>query len=338
MRLLNATTQPLQFEVFYGDPPPYAILSHTWGIEDEEATFLDLRDGTGIDKIGFRKIIDCCDQAVRDNLGYVWIDTCCIDKTDSVELQEAINSMFIWYKKSVVCYAYLSDYGGRDGSVLDIEEFKASKWFTRGWTLQELIAPAKVLFYCQNWNFIGDRTELGNIISTITRINRDVLAGQNLELSSVAQRMAWASMRKTTRSEDMAYCLLGIFGVHMPLIYGEGGVEAFIRLQKEIIERSDDQSLFAWKQDHGVLGHGILATSPALFAESSSIIRNNNASSKKAYKMTNRGLEIQLHLTCTLHGGDLIALLGCGEVEDNNSSGHVLTNSFETVQTNYLPL
>jgi hypothetical protein len=176
MRLLNATSQPPQFEVFYGDQPPYAILSHTWGNTDEEATFQDLRDGTGIDKPGLRKIRACCDQAVRDGLRYVWIDTCCIDKTNSVELQEAINSMFTWYKDSAVCYAYLSDYGDPDRSAFDVEEFKASKWFTRGWTLQELIAPSKVVFYGRDWKSLGDRTELCDPISTSTRINREVLS------------------------------------------------------------------------------------------------------------------------------------------------------------------
>ncbi|KAH8743735.1 heterokaryon incompatibility protein-domain-containing protein, partial [Hyaloscypha finlandica] len=246
MRLLNATTQPLQFEIFHGDPPHYAILSHTWGSESEEVTFQDIRDNTGALKPGFYKIKACCDQALSDGLRYVWIDTCCIDKTNSVELQEAINSMFNWYKWSMICYAYLSDYVALGSERLDVVCFRASKWFERGWTLQELIAPSKVVFYGRDWNSIGSKKELGKVISSIARISTDVLASQNLELSSVAQKMSWASMRKTTRAEDIAYCLLGIFGAHMPLIYGEGGVEAFIRLQKGIMEQSDDHSLFAW--------------------------------------------------------------------------------------------
>ncbi|PMD59983.1 uncharacterized protein K444DRAFT_484609, partial [Hyaloscypha bicolor E] len=178
-------------------------------------------------------------------LRYVWIDTCCIDKTNSVELQEAIHSMFILYERSTICYAYLFDYavGGR---APDVEAFKASKWFTRGWTLQELIAPVKVLFYSREWVSIGSKTELGNLISSITRFSTELLAGQDLEHSSVAQRISSASMRTTTRAEDIAYCLLGIFNVTMPMMYGEGGVEAFLRLQKAIMEQSDDHTLFAW--------------------------------------------------------------------------------------------
>jgi len=140
---------------------------------------------------------------VRDGLRYVWIDTCCIDKTSSVELQEAIHSMFNWYKQSTVCYAYLFDYAV-GGQALDVEAFKASKWFLRGWTLQELIAPVKVYFYSREWVNVGSKTELGDLISSITRVSTDVLAGQGLELSSVAQRMSWASMRRTTRAEDIA--------------------------------------------------------------------------------------------------------------------------------------
>jgi hypothetical protein len=200
MRLLNVIT--IGFEVFYGDPPPYAILSHTWGRAHEEATFQDLRDRTGTNKPGYLKIRACCDQAGRDGLGYVWIDTCCIDKTNSVELQEAINSMFNWYRKSTICYAYLADYDGPGGFVG--ETFKASKWFTRGWTLQELIAPTRVVFYNRRWVNIGTRVDLGSLISSITRISARVLGGEDLELSSVAQRMSWSSMRKTTRPEDMA--------------------------------------------------------------------------------------------------------------------------------------
>ena len=205
MRLLHATAQPLRFETFYGDAPPYAILSHTWGREDEEATFQDLKDGTGMDKPGYRKITACCYQAFRDGIDYVWIDSCCIDKTNSVELQEAINSMFNWYKKSTICYAYLSDYDKPAGTYgFDEQLFRDSKWFTRGWTLQELIAPTKVVFYDRRWVDIGSRIDLGNLISSITRISTKILGGEDLELSSVAQRMSWASMRQTTRAEDIA--------------------------------------------------------------------------------------------------------------------------------------
>ena len=217
MRLLSLSSSKPRFETFYDDTPPYAILSHTWGEEEEEVTYQDLRNGTGGHKQGYEKIKECCDRAANEGLEYVWIDACCIDKTNSVELQEAINSMFRWYKRSAICYVYLSDYDGRpryfgyprrpcsnERTRLDVELFKASKWFTRGWTLQELIASPKTVFYSQDWGDIGDKTDLGDLISSITRISPEVLAGQDLELSSVAQRMSWASTRKTTRAEDIA--------------------------------------------------------------------------------------------------------------------------------------
>jgi Heterokaryon incompatibility protein (HET) len=322
MRLLDSRS--LQFKVYYGDVPPYAILSHTWGQQDEEATFQDLRAGTGADKPEYAKIKACCTQAIQDGFDYVWIDTCCIDKTDSVELQEAISSMFNWYKKSAICYAYLFDYSAPASQPLDLDQLKASKWFTRGWTLQELIAPSVVVFYNRLWEDIGSKAGRQDILSEITRISTKVLAGEDLSLSSVAQRMSWASMRKTTREEDAAYCLLGIFGVNIPLMYGEGGKEAFIRLQETIMLKSDDHSLFAWKQQAGSAartGQGLLASSPAFFAESASFVQNRGSGSRSSYSMTNRGLCIELSLTCKVHGGDHMAFFGCEDSADHSIIG-----------------
>lgn len=134
MRLLNSTT--LELAEFMGDDvPPYAILSHTWG--KDEVTLRDIQDPTKRkDDSRFAKIRACCKQAAEvDKLDWVWIDTCCIDKTSSAELSEAINSMFVWYKEASVCYAYLSDVPPLD-PFLDVAEFSRSRWFTRGWTLQ----------------------------------------------------------------------------------------------------------------------------------------------------------------------------------------------------------
>lgn len=193
---------------------------------------------------------------------YVWIDTCCIDKTSSAELSEAINSMFAWYQEAKVCYAYLFDVPDRP--------LKASRWFTRGWTLQELIAPREVIFYDGNWRNLGDRTSLGPRISQCTRIPESILSGEkDLDTFSTAQRMSWAAERQTTRVEDRAYCLMGLFGVNMPLIYGEREA-AFIRLQEEILRISEDHSLFAWKSSD--TRAGLLATSPAAFIDSHDIV------------------------------------------------------------------
>jgi hypothetical protein len=177
------------------------------------------------------------------------VDTCCIDKTSSAELSEAINSMYTWYKNAIVCYAYLSDarmFNCRTMWATE-EEFKKCRWFTRGWTLQELIAPPSVRFFSQDWIFIGEKFHLSGILSNITGIDIATLIGGNVTDVSVAKRMSWASKRVTTRVEDIAYCLLGIFEVSLPLLYGEGK-RAFTRLQEEIMKSSDDQSLFAWEE------------------------------------------------------------------------------------------
>ena len=218
--------------------PRYAILSHTWGTN--ELSFQEFQRGVRA-KEGFKKIEYARKQAKRDNLQYVWADVCCIDKSNSTELAEAINSMYKWYKDADVCYAYLDD--------VDVQhfntDFKNSRWFTRGWTLQELIAPRKVDFYGVNWKPLGSKQTLINDLVRITRINRGGLEGEDLNKISIAQRMSWAANRKTTRLEDEAYCLLGIFNVHMPMMYGQGKA-AFIRLQIEILQNNDDQSLFCW--------------------------------------------------------------------------------------------
>jgi hypothetical protein len=139
---------------FGDDIPWYAILSHTWGADTEEVTFKDLIDGTGIDKAGYNKIRFCGEQARRDGLQYFWVDTCCIDKSNSTKLAEAINSMFRWYQNAAKCYVYLSDVSSPafdtndESSQLPCESaLQKSRWFTRGWTLQELLAPGLVEFF-----------------------------------------------------------------------------------------------------------------------------------------------------------------------------------------------
>ena len=246
MRLLECNTDgEFSFTEHFGDAKPqYAILSHTWGATAEEVTFRDLIDGTGKGKVGYDKIRFCGEQATRDSLQYFWVDTCCIDKTNSTELQEAINSMFSWYRDSTKCYAYLSDVSARDfdenhqlsEKTLELA-FSASKWFTRGWTLQELIAPRTVEFFSKECCPLGDKKSLEQAIHRITGIALEALRGERpLRKFSVDERMSWAENRETTRQEDAAYCLLGIFDIHMPLIYGEGRKKALIRLRREAQE------------------------------------------------------------------------------------------------------
>ena len=217
MRLLhyeeNGTLRLTEFSE--SDRPNYAILSHRW--ETEEFTFDDLGQGIGWQKAGYEKVRRCGNQARNDGLKYFWVDTCCIDKSSSAELSKAINSMFGWYKQSAFCYAYLSDV--KVGFFR--EHFRASLWFKRGWTLQELIAPRTVRFFDMDWKALGSRMELCDTIAGITSISEDVLWNPDkLPYHTIAQRMSWAAGRETARAEDTAYSLLGISQIHMPLLDG----------------------------------------------------------------------------------------------------------------------
>ena len=226
------------------DVPPYAILSHTWGLDTEEVNFKDMEENTGREKPGFRKISFCGAQARRDGLEYFWVDTCCIDKSNNTELSEAINSMFRWYQNSTKCYVYLSDVANNGHGQVDLSlhswesAFRKSRWFTRGWTLQELIAPSSVDFFCSDGTWLGNKTSLEQRLHEITKIAIPALQGTSLSRFSINDRMSWATNRTTKREEDMAYCLLGIFDVQMPLIYSEGQEKAFDRLREELRRRS----------------------------------------------------------------------------------------------------
>lgn len=256
MRLLNVETLQLEDALCTSTTwPLHTILSHTW--EDGEVSFQDLQSGNANGLPGYRKLRGCCNKSRREGFAHTWIDTCCIDKSSSAELSEAINSMFNWYAKAQVCYAYLSDVDGLgdDHPSQPSSSFRKSRWFTRGWTLQELLAPLEVVFLNKDWVEIGTKTTLASVISSITQIapgalDRPLCGSETVPHPcrgySVAQKMSWAAFRKTTREEDRAYSLLGLFGVNMPLLYGEGGEKAFARLQQEIMKQSSDDSLFAW--------------------------------------------------------------------------------------------
>ncbi|KAH7156636.1 heterokaryon incompatibility protein-domain-containing protein [Dactylonectria macrodidyma] len=291
MRLLHIKT--LQLQSFHdANLPRYAILSHTWG--DEEILFDDVQNRPVRNwrkKHAFYKLEGFCRKASQNGYEYVWIDTCCIDQGSSAELSEAINSMFQWYNQAEVCYVYLED-TAPDPSL------HGCRWFTRGWTLQELIAPTDVRFFDKNWTFINDRFSLAPLLAKITGIKEIVLRhghesypsrwedhksdnafiayclscgcrwwssiyDDGIAQFSIAQRMSWAAKRATTREEDLGYCLFGLFDVNLPLLYGEGA-RAFTRLQEEIVQRNDDQSILAFNQGWGT----ILASSPECFGVS----------------------------------------------------------------------
>lgn len=245
MKLLHARTKTLRDFLSEEELPPFAILSHTWG--KDEVKYAEIQ--SPVPGTGWQKIDYTCRQAILDGLEWVWVDTCCIDKTSSAELDEAIKSMFRWYQISHVCYAYLADVSvtasQRDEPAFD-SDIRKSRWFRRGWTLQELIAPKNVEFYSESWHFIGSKTDLCSLISSVTRIGETYLNGHDILTASVAHRMSWASRRETARKEDIAYCLFGIFDINMPLIYGEGQ-KAFQRLQFAIMQaHPEDHTLYAW--------------------------------------------------------------------------------------------
>jgi Heterokaryon incompatibility protein (HET) len=239
MRLLSVNAEGnFSLTSFTNVIPKYAILSHTWEKDDQEVTFHDIQNTLGMSKSGYRKIRFCSEQAERDNLHHFWVDSCCIDKSNAVEVQTAINSMFRWYRDAAHCYVYLSDVLAGEQSQLPESEweqaFKQSRWFTRGWTLQELLAPRLVQFFSSDGKEIGSKDSLKGWIYDVTGIAIQALQGSPLSQFSTQERSSWAEKRETTVEEDQVYCLLGIFEVFLPLIYGEGKDNALRRLHDEI--------------------------------------------------------------------------------------------------------
>lgn len=300
MRFINTTTftfHELSEAEVRGLENGYSILSHRWTWGGDEITYHDILtlDENVRTKRGHSKFAGAC--ALAKTLGYnlIWDDTCCIDKTDSVELGEAINSMYRWYAESDLCIAFLED-------VASAEQIEQSEWFSRGWTLQELIAPQRVQFYDTHWRFLGDKSSLSDVLVRRTGIPSDVLGNQKDPRDcSVAQRMSWAARRTTGRLEDRAYSLMGLFDINMPMIYGERE-QAFLRLQEQIIGKSTDESIFAWdlalleNETRGIdqVYHGMLAPSPACFARSGDLVSLGGSA---GFDINQFGLSISLPAT-----------------------------------------
>lgn len=329
--LLSDTSNGFQITEFdKPNIPKYAILSHRW--RAEEVTYDDIIAGQPGDGAKWEKLRKSCERAHQDGFEYVWIDTCCIDKKSSAELSESINSMFRWYRKSAVCYAFLNDVEGTANPEADESSFRKSVWFTRGWTLQELIAPKSVLFLDADWSDIGSRDTLAEVVSQITNIECGVLSGV-VDLSDVcvAKKMSWASKRVTLKVEDRAYSLLGIFGVNMTTIYGEGR-KAFVRLQQEIMRHSSDYTIFAWDTSREGDEHpevpadieknqyALLAPSPDEFVESEGFIGVSYShfarlwslnNSVPELRLTNIGIWMEVPLIPTAHPLVYLAVLAC---------------------------
>ncbi|KAF5670903.1 het domain-containing protein [Fusarium heterosporum] len=364
MRLLN-TKKVFIIETHGIETPPYAILSHTWSTEEivlkdvqnssayggpwpdaDEESFYSL--GVSKNK-GFTKILQSVTLAANEGHRHIWIDTCCIDKTSSAELSEAINSMYQWYAKAEICYAYLADVtsAGTEELSAPNSSFRQSRWFTRGWTLQELIASREVLFYASDWSYLGSKNgdiEFTQLLSEITGIQLDVLTGElSPQEVSLASRMHWAAHRQTTRLEDIAYCLLGIFDVNIPLLYGEGK-RSFIRLQEAILNKDDDQSLFAWHlesvvekpkdqplhTDNAGGFSGLLADSPARFWDNSEMETASPLTlTSSPPTITSKGLGLDfLLLSCkdddVAGEADYKVLLNCERTKDGRREAPVI--------------
>ncbi|KAI1124228.1 heterokaryon incompatibility protein-domain-containing protein [Nemania abortiva] len=326
----------------------YAILSHTWGWQDEktgkwahqvdEITYNECQnfsnpfDGSlNPDKQkAYQKIYYTCSHALDLGCDYVWIDSCCIDKSDSAELTESINSMFRWYSEAEVCLVYLVDsYSCARAPCrrLYTKDDTPCRWFSRCWTLQELLASRKLVFYDSQWNLISklqkqdsNKKNFEREISKITKINAEAFLGRvPLWQYSVEAKMSWAASRKARRPEDIAYSLLGLFDIHMPLIYGEGAGAAFQRLQLEIIKSTPDLSIFAWhteEPDQDGQLCSALANSPSQFRFHRRICR---VIPEMHHTMTNKGIQMTsvVHRVPTPNGEKYIL---CLEDEEKSSN------------------
>ena len=319
-RRVDRRTKVLEFRD--DEATEYAILSHRWvdptEVDYEEMADLAKMDREEQDEIrgrqGYKKIVDTCKLAKQDGYEWVWVDTCCIDKRSSAELSEAINSMYRWYANAKVCYAYLHDVGGSLRTRRDEREYPDSdgwpEWFSRGWTLQEMIAPQNLQFFNMDWQPIGDKKGLAWKLQQITKVPSGILAnGLEGNRPCVAQIISWSAKRTTTRVEDRAYSLMGLLDVNMPMLYGEGK-KAFHRLQLEIIRSSNDQSIFAWGHESNKRIGSILADDPSDFEDCSDMelmnhdefinffpnLPSTNAEHFDVFPITNRGIQIWMLL------------------------------------------
>ena len=325
---------------------------------------------------GFSKIVKTCQLTRQSGIKWAWIDTCCIDKKPSAELSESINSMYSWHRQSVVCYAYISDwrptvewvhlrpvdedFTGHKTSLFEQEtSYQAARhkdlnnsmhkpmplrWFTRGWTLQELIAPTRMEFYDQAWNFKGLKSDpmVVENLSRITAISEDILQDGSIDRlreTSLGQRMSWAAHRETSRIEDTAYCLLGIFQVNMPMLYGEGD-RAFFRLQEEIIKFSTDLTLFAWTQHHADEQEyrGILSCHPREFAGlRDCVLLNTPYLQAEEIAITNKGFRIHTLLYYPDTVGKGVRVLYLGFLIARRPHGITLRRVGENVYVRHTP-
>ena len=288
MRLLNTHTFRLENLDFDVGQTQYALLSHTWTkkeplLEDVE------RFGCREDVDEYGKLAKSCYIASQESLDYVWVDSCCVDRRNAPEVEMTEIRMYHWFEQAALVIVHLSDVDS-----LDHQEFEHSRWFMRSWTLQELVAPRGIVrFFSRNWEYLGSRSNLSERISSITGIPTNVLTGHKLHSDySIAQRMSWASRRFCTAPEDAAYSLMGLFDVEVPLLRGIGAEKAFLRLQEEIIKKSPDGSIFAWKS-RNLKSSGLLAPSLDCFRESGDVAFDGSSGPVPRFSMTKNSSFLQ---------------------------------------------
>ncbi|KAI5989371.1 hypothetical protein EDD15DRAFT_2579400 [Pisolithus albus] len=311
----------------------FVTFSHRWNIDEpllrnvEGHSIYDMSTGGG-----FGKLQAFCLRACEQNYLWAWSDTCCIDKDSSAELQEAIGSMFAWYRRSALTIVYLSD-------IPNTGSFGTSEWFRRGWTLQELLAPQTILFYTQNWSLYKNlavsnhKVDVGVMeeLEKATGIESRFLTGFSPGMDNARSRLQWASSRCTTRPEDVAYSLFGIFDLHLPVLYGESAEKALGRLLAEIISQSGDITVLEWVGEASpfhscfpadINSYQTLPFSPSQLhaEESSEAINQQSASStalRKLYRLLARSplpqfINRRLILPSIAHRVTAIRLLGAG--------------------------
>ena len=258
------------------DVTRFAILSHTWergelsyedlhGQNDLSGSHLGLQDSDrdGGRQRSFEKLHNFCDIAEEYGTEFAWADNVCIDKSSSAELDESIRSMFSWYRNAAICIVYLAQTN-------DLRDFAHDRWFTRGWTLQELLAPRRLKFYSKRWHrlteFLNDKISAEDVRrlnnQSLTRqldlLSDAILKAAGLVMQhvrdfvpgirhpSLPERMQWIARRATTREEDESYSLMGIFNVSISIAYGEGRERAFFRLYQAILEVGYERDWLLW--------------------------------------------------------------------------------------------
>ncbi|KAI6007493.1 hypothetical protein EDC04DRAFT_2611339 [Pisolithus marmoratus] len=323
MYLLNVATQQLED---IHELRPYAILSHA--LQAGETVYFH-QVGTESVRMqpGYEKVETCCEPARQGGLKYIWTDTCCANANNSAAYTETTTLAYTWYQQAHVCYTYLDDVDGSEDSREKHSTFKRSRWFRLTWTLGELSAPKHVLL---RERLDNDRNE-GRPFECI---HRDALEyPERVPCFSIATRMSWARGRTSTKHEDRVYALMGLFGVNLPILYGEGETRTFLKLQNEILKTTDDQSIFAWHSAGGAStsseyhSSGLLADTSKCFADCGNIQQipydqwsrycaEHFCSKNAAYPQLDilpscRGVQATLPVRQRGLGGGLDALLAC---------------------------